>query len=119
MADSIGDSIAVTFCFQAVRKQEEVKEPVKVLDFDRDEESQSEMGADKKKSDLEELFRKDPVDDQGEKEKEDDDNEIEEDNMEQVLGFDRVKKSKSGTSTSSDKKNGLKDFFRKASQRWR
>jgi polyisoprenoid-binding protein YceI len=75
MADSIGDSVAVTFCFQAVRKNEEKEsedDSVEAIDFGSDKESKSEFGADKdaedKRKSLEELFRKTPSNDNDEAE---------------------------------------------------
>ena len=56
MADTVGDSVAVTFCFQAIRKTDVADE--KSI-FERD----SDADADDKSNELEELFRKNGTED--------------------------------------------------------
>ncbi|WP_075081805.1 YceI family protein [Mariniblastus fucicola] len=54
---SVGDSVAVTFCFQAVHQQPEPEEKVEAVEFDGDDVSKSRFGEDADRRRLNELFR--------------------------------------------------------------
>ncbi len=61
MADSVGDSVAITFCFQALRKNVETE--IEVIDSNLSQGGDSGSDSDSndnKRSEIEELFRKSP-----------------------------------------------------------